>query len=65
MNKTMKFLTLAAIALSLTACGGVDPEAEPEVLSCATRAVRSNTLNTNEHSVDGGRTWLPGACGAA
>lgn len=57
----MKFLLLALI---LTGCGGMPPDEEfdPEIATCTTRAVRSNTVNTTEHSRDGGRTWLPGAC---
>lgn len=57
---------MLALAILLTGCGGVEAEDDPsfngELATCVTRAVRSNTINTTEHSTNGGVTWLPGAC---
>lgn len=57
---------LLALAMMLTGCGGVEAEDDPSftaLQTCETRAVRSNTTNTTMHSTDGGKTWMPGACG--
>lgn len=56
---------LLILALFLTGCGGVEAKDDPsyQLQTCETRAVRSNTTNTTMHSTDGGKAWLPGACG--
>lgn len=63
----MKTITALILAATLAACGGQmpidEPPDEPMVMSCVTKAVRSNAGSFEQHSTDGGKTWKLGACG--